>query len=552
MAVDAEPAKDTWYGQDQKVSQFRGVAFKYTTLVASFFGIAMVAILLTKVFLDAVRPTTADPAWLATFGVVFVLPSLALLTYYARANPRAGWTGALLSAVPVFGLIFGTGIVVLFIEVLSPLEWFGMFVGLVVTIALVLAHRIVRRQRSGERTLLGIILLVVTIVGIPNLGMGFEVLSLSEMVQLYSPILPSDGAIIFATLALPVAAGAGYRTVTQREDTRVGWLLAAGILAGAVLAFVLGPTIGVSPGHAVLLTIAVITPTCLYAAAVYWSDHANTSFALPVAVYGCLAFGIIIVNTLGFSGPEAWIDWQFLTALPSRTPEEAGFYPAIIGSIMIMLVIIIGIFPVGVAAAIYLEEYAATDGLLGSIVDLIEINIANLAGVPSVVYGLLALGVFINTMGMGTGTVVVGGFAVGLLILPIIIISSQEAIRAVPSSHRQASYGMGATKWQTVRNVVLPEALPGILTGSILAFGRAIGETAPLLMIGVAGVVFKAPSGFFAKTSAMPRQIYAWSSQPSDEFRYGVLAAGVITLLVVLLAMNASAIIIRNKYQRSQ
>ena len=149
---------------------------------------------------------------------------------------------------------------------------------------------------------------------------------------------------------------------------------------------------------------------------------------------------------------------------------------------------------------------------------------------------------------MPSGSVIVGGFTVGLLILPIVIISAQEAIQSVPDSMRNASYAMGATRWQTVRNVVLPEALPGILTGTILALGRAIGETAPLLMIGAAATIFNAPSGPFDRFSAMPRQIFTWASQPSPEFQYGVLAAGVVTLLTVMLSMNAIAIYLRNKY----
>lgn len=549
MATDTPDA--SWYGPDQQISQLRGLVFQYATLIASVFGIAMVGVLLTKVFLDAVRPFTADSTWLATFAATLVLPTLAILLYYARTDVQAGWVGATLTTIPVFGLLFGTGLVVLFIEVLSPLEWFGVFVGLLVTAGLVTVHRRFRRRQNGERTVLTAILLLLTVVGVPATGLGFEVLSLSEMVQLYSPVLPSDIAIIVLTLALPIAVAMGLEIRRRHEARNLGFVAAGAVLAVTALGFFVGPMYGVSPHHAIILLLAVIAPAGLYADSVIRSGEHTSGLVFPVVLFGGAILGYAIVTVLGFSGPETWLDWQFLTDLPSRTPEEAGFYPAIIGSIMIMLVIIIGIFPIGVAAAIYLEEYAANDGVSGAFVDLIEINIANLAGVPSVVYGLLALGIFINSLGMGSGTVIVGGLAVGLLILPIIIIASQEAIRAVPNSLRQASYGMGATKWQTVRNVVLPEALPGILTGSILAFGRAIGETAPLLMIGVAGVVFKAPGGFSEKASAMPRQIFSWASQPSADFRYGVLAAGVVTLLVVLLAMNATAIIIRNKYQRS-
>lgn len=296
--------------------------------------------------------------------------------------------------------------------------------------------------------------------------------------------------------------------------------------------------------------------------------------AFQAVCLGATLFGIIMVFILiayvfadAFSllkpdGP--WLTVDFLTSAHSRFPEKAGIYPALVGSIFMLVVVAAFAFPVGVGAAIYLEEYAPQNRYTR----LIQINIANLAGVPSVVYGLLGLGVFVLTFQMPAGIVLVGGITIGLLILPIVIISAQEAIRAVPDSMRQASYGMGATKGQTIRRVVLPEALPGIMTGTILALGRAIGETAPLLMIGAPTTIYRAPGnfdindpvasmlrapgGFFDKFSAMPRQIYAWADLPQEEFQYGVLAAGVVTLLVVLLTMNATAILIRNKYQRRQ
>jgi len=178
------------------------------------------------------------------------------------------------------------------------------------------------------------------------------------------------------------------------------------------------------------------------------------------------------------------------------------------------------------------------------------VNISNLAGVPSVVYGLLGLGIFINFAGLATGSLLVGGMTLALLILPIVVISAQEAIRSVPDSMRQASYGMGATRWQTIRNVVLPRAMPGILTGTILALGRAIGETAPLLMIG-APAIAPVPSGLLAKVAAMPMQVFTWASlYAKPAFYTTALAAGVVVMLVVLLTMNSIAIVLRNKYER--
>lgn len=283
-----------------------------------------------------------------------------------------------------------------------------------------------------------------------------------------------------------------------------------------------------------------------------WRGRLFEGICLGATLFGILMVLILLVYVtldafaITQPGTDPWLDWGFLTNAHSRFPEEAGIYPALIGSIMMVIVIALSAFPIGVGAAIYLEEYAPDNRFI----ELIEVNIGNLAGVPSVVYGLLGLSLFIRTLSMPSGSVIVGGFTVGLLILPIVIISAQEAVAGVPDSQRQASYAMGATQWQTVRNVVLPASLPGILTGTILALGRAIGETAPLLMIGAAATIFNAPSGPFDRFSAMPRQIFAWASQPSDEFQYGVLAAGVVTLLVVMLSMNAAAILIRNKYQR--
>ncbi|WP_049900080.1 phosphate ABC transporter permease PstA [Natrinema sp. J7-1] len=266
--------------------------------------------------------------------------------------------------------------------------------------------------------------------------------------------------------------------------------------------------------------------------------------ALAATLIGIVSLAALLLNVA--VDAVGWLDWQFLTTPPHPNPYEAGFLPALVGSIAIMLMIALVTFPLGVGAAVYLEEYA-NDGYLTR---FIQLNIANLAGVPSVVYGLLGLGLFVGLFNIGYGNVLAAAFTIALLILPIVIISAQEAIRAVPDSQRQASYGMGATKWQTIRNVVLPRAMPGIMTGTILALGRAIGETAPLIMIAAPTTVFGLPNSFFSKVSAMPLQIYNWASYPQTEFQYGVVAAGVVTLLVVLLTINSIAIVIRNRYQQ--
>jgi len=233
---------------------------------------------------------------------------------------------------------------------------------------------------------------------------------------------------------------------------------------------------------------------------------------------------------------------DFLTRSGSRREELAGFQGAIIASVMLVIVTAFLSFFIGVGSAIYLEEYAPKNRLTR----LIEANLANLAGVPSIVYGLLALAAFRNGIGLGP-IVLVGAIALALLVMPIIIVASQEALRAVPDGVRNGSYATGATKWQTIRRVVLPAAIPGILTGTILALARAIGETAPLLMVG-ALFVNRVPYGPFDRYSAMPTQIYAWAAEPSQHFIH-LAAVGIVVLLTIMLCMNGVAIYLRNKYE---
>lgn len=266
-----------------------------------------------------------------------------------------------------------------------------------------------------------------------------------------------------------------------------------------------------------------------------------------------LAMGVAVTalfTLIGYVALDAigWLDWQFLTSSTSRFPEKAGIGPALVGSVFMSLLLIPLALVLGIGAAVYLNEYARRNWLT----KFISINIANLAGVPSVVWGLLGLGLFVQLIGMASGTLLIGSLTMSLLVLPIIIIASQEAMKAVPDSLRQASFGMGATKSQTIRRVVLPEALPGILTGTILALARAMGETAPLIMIGVPTAVFRAPKELTDTFTTMTMQLFSWSDYPQEEFQKGVLAAGVVTLLVVLLSMNALAIFLRNKFQKGR
>ncbi len=237
------------------------------------------------------------------------------------------------------------------------------------------------------------------------------------------------------------------------------------------------------------------------------------------------------------------LNGSFLTSFASRFPERAGIKAALAGSIWILVLTALISFPISVAAAIYLEEYAPRNW----ITRLIQLNIANLAGVPSIVYGILGLTLFVRTFALER-SVLSGALTLSILILPVIVMASQEAIRAVPSSIREAAYGLGATRWQVVRQQVLPMAMPGIMTGTILALSRAVGETAPLIMVGAVGFIAFTPTGLRDEFTVLPLQIYNWISRPQEEF-HALAAAGIIVLLALLLTMNAAAILLRNRYR---
>ncbi|MCZ8534800.1 MULTISPECIES: phosphate ABC transporter permease PstA [Psychrobacillus] len=262
---------------------------------------------------------------------------------------------------------------------------------------------------------------------------------------------------------------------------------------------------------------------------------AATLFAL--LVLGVL-FYRIISQGVGYLTPE------FFQNFGSRMPEKAGIKAALIGSIWLMCVVAPVSIILGVGTAIYLEEYATKNKLN----DFIRMNISNLAGVPSVVFGLLGLTIFVRALALGN-SVLAAGFTMSLLILPVIIVGAQEAIRAVPQDVREASYGMGATKWQTIINIVLPSAIPGILTGAILALSRAVGETAPLVVIGIPVIVHFLPDNLLSQFTALPMQIYDWAKRPQEAFQY-VSSAGILVLMIFLLIMNSIAIFIRNKFQK--
>lgn len=236
---------------------------------------------------------------------------------------------------------------------------------------------------------------------------------------------------------------------------------------------------------------------------------------------------------------------EIFTNYPSRVAERAGMKSPIVGTIYLLLLMAPLSFILGVGAAIFLEEYAGKSRW----VRLIQLNISTLAGVPSIIYGILGLAIFVRGMGLGR-SLLSGVLTMTLLVLPIIIVSAQEALRAVPKNRRDASYALGATKWQTVANSVLPSAMPGIMTGVILALSRAIGETAPLIMIGALTYVAFLPENLLDSFTVMPIQIFNWVSRPSEEF-HDLAASGIILLLIMLFLMNLAAIWLRNKYQKN-
>ena len=273
-----------------------------------------------------------------------------------------------------------------------------------------------------------------------------------------------------------------------------------------------------------------------------FGDLLIQSMAVLVLALALVSLGALLYDILS----DGWgrLSWQFLTSIPSRRAAQAGIYPALIGSMYVIALTALLALPIGIGAAVYLEEYSRG----GWFSRLVEINIANLAGVPSIIYGLLGLGLFVRGLGFGR-SVLAGAATLALLVLPIVILATREALRTVPGSIREASYALGATKWQTIQHQVLPGALPGILTGLILAMSRAIGETAPLITIGALTYVPFAPDGIWSPFTVLPIQIFNWLSRPQAAFAENA-SAGIIILLGLLIVMNAAAIVLRDRFQR--
>ena len=267
--------------------------------------------------------------------------------------------------------------------------------------------------------------------------------------------------------------------------------------------------------------------------------------------YGaCLAaIGLLLVTLVAllvdtFARAAPWLDVQFLTSMPSGRPDRAGILPSIVGTIEVGIIVALVTFPLGVGAAVYLAEYASDS----RVNRLLQTNISNLAGVPSIIYGILGLALFVRTLALGP-TVLSAALTLSLVILPVVIIASLEALKAVPNAQREGAYALGATRWQMVRRSVLPAAAPGIMTGIILAMARAIGEAAPLILIGAFTYVTFIPSPISGQYTVLPIQIFGWALRPQDEFQ-GISAAAIVVMLGIMLLLNGLAIVLRIRLSR--
>lgn len=268
-------------------------------------------------------------------------------------------------------------------------------------------------------------------------------------------------------------------------------------------------------------------------------DNVFKYFALTCTLLGLVVLSFLLIDI--FSKGFSRIDWDFINNLPSRMPEKAGIKTALMGMIWVLVLTVIIAFPLGIAAGVYLEEYGAKNRFA----KIIEINIANLAGVPSIIYGILGLEVFVRLSHLGN-SILAGSMTLSLLILPIIIVSTREAVKAVPKSLREGSLAIGASRWQTISFVVLPTAFGGILTGLILAISRAIGETAPLIVVGALAYVPFVPQGPMDQFTVLPIQIFNWVSRPQAGFVTNA-ASAIIVLLTFTFVMNGIAVYLRNR-----
>jgi phosphate transport system permease protein len=521
-----------------RLQQLKGQLFEVALVAATLVGIVSLLVLFAYISNDALRPGTASPAWFLVYLGTLVAPTAAF-TLYARRRPAVRATNAKTFAAVFGGLVLSL-VTYAVLDSLSPYDVFIYAVFASLPPAIVLAYS----RETNDQTYTGPAIPVSIVV-----GLGVAAI-LHDTIR--EPIgIAAEWIMYFGLVAVPVAVLIA-RLTASRRGRRAGVVAGGAVTAGGLAVAIASIAAGANASLPVVIYSAFVVPTG-YAIwrSVRTSPEGRVGIAGPFVLLGGVLLGASLIEQFGIENPETFLTPSLLlNSWDGLTASNAGVYPQIVGSIVVVGFMAVLAFPVGIGAAVYLEEYAPDTGWRGRLATLLEVNISNLAGVPSVVYGLLGLALFRRTLGFGTGIVVSAAGTLGLLILPIVIVSTQEALRSVPNALRQGSYGMGASRWQTLREVVLPQAIPGTLTGTILALARAIGETAPLVIIAVATTTYSPPSGLFSSATALPLQIFAASANAKPEFRHGVVPAAAVVLLVLMLLMNATAIVIRNKYGR--
>jgi len=547
MATETDPTFD---GDSQlRRRKLVGQVFETVLVASTLVGVLALVALFVVIGNDAFGPTAAEPAWYLLYFGTLVAP-ISLYTLLVRRDETASSINGL-SFMTVFGSLLGSAAVFVVVDAVRPHDVAIYLVFGSLFPAIVLAYA----RLTGGSHFTGPALPVSALVGI---GVARA---------LYVPInsaiaIVADWIMFVVVVTIPVAAGLGL-FVTWRWARRYGVATGVAVSVSALATAGVAITQGIDPSLWVVLVSGVVGPVAVVSLdTIKRRESGRYGLLGPYILLGGIAAGAWLERQLGIEGLDAWLTpTLLLDSWSSFRPEQAGIYPQLVGSILIVGTMALLAFPVGVGAAIYLEEYAPSTGWRGRLATALDVNISNLAGVPSVVYGLLGLSLFQNFFGIAPGLpsalglkpslVIAAGVTLGLLILPIVIVSSQEALRSVPDELRQGSYGLGASRWQTIRNVVLPEAVPGILTGMILALGRAIGETAPLVVIGVATTTYSAPEGVFGSAAALPLQIFASAANSMPEYRTGVVAAASVVLLATMLVMNSTAILIRNRYENN-
>lgn len=523
---------------DLRWKRIKGTLFEIGLVAATLVGILSLVVLFGYIAFDAFQPLTASARWYLLYLAVLVAPTSAFLLY-ARRDPARREANTVAFAAVGGGLVVSLTVYVV-AQALSPYDVFVFAVfGGIPPLAVAAYGRV-----AEESTYVGPAIPVSILLGLAAAGIAYPVVR--------PPVGVLAAWLAYVGFVTTPAAGLVGAVIARARTPKAGGTAAAGVLTGAVLVAAAGIVTGTNTSLWVVLYSALIVPVAFVVGRrVRRRPEGAIGVLGPVVLVAGALVGTALERRLGIEGLESYLTpTLLLNSWDGLTASNAGVYPQIVGSIIVVGFMALFAFPVGVGAAIYLEEYAPDLGWGGRLASVLEVNISNLAGVPSVVYGLLGLALFRNTLGFGTGVVAAAAGTLGLLILPIVVVSAQEAIRSVPDSLRQASYGVGASRWQTLRNVVLPEAVPGILTGTILALARAVGETAPLVIIAVATTTYSPPEGLFASATALPLQIFAARSNVDPAFRHGIVPATAVVLLTLMLLMNATAIVVRNNYQR--